>query len=131
MLAGAGLGDDAGLAHALRQHRLADGVVDLVRARMVQVLALEPNLGAAVLPAQALGEIQWGGAPDIVGEILFEGFPESGVLAGLAVHRGQLVKRPDQGFGHEPPAVLLEMPLGIRPAVAARETSVRHGLPPA
>jgi hypothetical protein len=47
MLAGAGLGDDAGLAHALGQQGLADGVVDLVRAGVVQVLALEQDLRAA------------------------------------------------------------------------------------
>ena len=40
VLAGAGLGDDAALAHATRQQRLADDVVDLVRAGVGQVLAL-------------------------------------------------------------------------------------------
>ncbi len=33
VLAGAGLGDDAGLAHALREQGLAEDVVDLVRIR--------------------------------------------------------------------------------------------------
>jgi hypothetical protein len=47
MLAGTGFRDDAGLAHAPRQQRLADGVVDLVRAGVVQVLALEQDLRAA------------------------------------------------------------------------------------
>ena len=41
VLAGAGLGDDARLAHALGQQRLADHVVDLVGAGVVQVFALE------------------------------------------------------------------------------------------
>ena len=41
VLAGAGVGDDALLAHALGQQRLADDVVDLVRAGVVQVLTLE------------------------------------------------------------------------------------------
>ena len=41
MLARAGLGDDALLAHAARQQRLAEAVVDLVRAGVQQVFALE------------------------------------------------------------------------------------------
>ena len=41
VLAGAGLGDEAGLAHPLGEQRLAEHVVDLVRAGVVEVLALE------------------------------------------------------------------------------------------
>ena len=40
MLAGASFGNDARLAHAFRQHGLADGVVDFVRASVVQVFTL-------------------------------------------------------------------------------------------
>ena len=47
VLAGAGLGDDPGLAHALGEQRLAEHVVDLVRAGVVEVLALEEDPGAA------------------------------------------------------------------------------------
>ena len=47
MHAGAGLGDDAGLAHALGQHDLAEHVVHLVRAGVVELLALEIDFGAA------------------------------------------------------------------------------------
>jgi hypothetical protein len=45
--AGAGLGDDALLAHALGQQDLAEHVVDLVRAGVVELLALEIDLRAA------------------------------------------------------------------------------------
>ena len=41
VLAGAGLGDDPRLAHALGEQRLAERVVELVRAGVVEVLALE------------------------------------------------------------------------------------------
>jgi len=41
VLPGAGLGDDARLPHAPGEQRLAERVVDLVRAGMGQVLALE------------------------------------------------------------------------------------------
>ena len=49
MHAGAGLGDDARLAHAPRQHDLAEHIVHLVRAGVVEVLALEIDLGPAAM----------------------------------------------------------------------------------
>ena len=49
VLAGAGLGDHPGLAHAPGQQRLAEHVVDLVRAGVVEVLALEQDPGAGLL----------------------------------------------------------------------------------
>ena len=56
MLTGAGLGDDARLAHlALHQQRLAQRVVDLVRAGVGQVFALEVDLRAAEMLAQPAG----------------------------------------------------------------------------
>src|SRR6267378_3495937 len=58
MLAGAGLGDDPLLAHATGDHDLAEHVVDLVRTGVVQLLALEIDLGAAEMFGEALGEIQ-------------------------------------------------------------------------
>ena len=47
VLAGAGLGDDAPLAHAPRKQTLAQAVVDLVRAGVQQILALEVDPRAA------------------------------------------------------------------------------------
>ena len=47
VLARAGLGHDARLAHPRRQQRLAERVVDLVRAGVRQVLALEEDARAA------------------------------------------------------------------------------------
>ena len=51
VLAGAGLGDDLLLAHVLGQQALAHAVVELVRAGVVQVLALQVDLRAAVARA--------------------------------------------------------------------------------
>ena len=56
MLPRAGLRDDALLAHAPRQQPLAQRVVDLVRAGVQQVFALEINLRAAQLLRQPLGK---------------------------------------------------------------------------
>ena len=64
VLARAGLGDDARLAHALGQQDLAHGVVDLVRAGVEQVFALEINLRAAEFLGEAFGKIKRRGAAD-------------------------------------------------------------------
>ena len=53
VLAGAGLGDDPALAHPHREQRLAERVVDLVRAGVRQVLALQEDARAARTPATA------------------------------------------------------------------------------
>ena len=66
MLARARLGDDALLAEAPGEQRLADGVVDLVRARVREVLALEPDARAADLGRQPLGEVERRLPPDVV-----------------------------------------------------------------
>ena len=52
MLTRAGFGDDALLSHALGEQSLAEAVVDLVRAGVQQVFALQIDLRAA----QFLGE---------------------------------------------------------------------------
>ena len=80
MLASACLRDDAGLAHAACQHGLADGVVDLVRAGMVKVLALEVDLGATLLVAGACGVVDGGGAADEMCELVVELSQELGVV---------------------------------------------------
>ena len=66
MLPGAGLGDDAALAHAPREQRLPQRVVDLVRAGVQQVFALQPDPRAADPFAEPLGEVQRRGAPGVV-----------------------------------------------------------------
>ena len=66
VLACARFGDDAAFAHAQRQKALADGVVELVRARVVEVLALEPDLSAAALIAEPAGVIQGRRTSDVV-----------------------------------------------------------------
>ena len=58
MLARAGFRDDARLAHADRQQDLPDAIVDLVRAGVVQFVALEPDLRAANRLGQPLGKIE-------------------------------------------------------------------------
>ena len=66
VLAGAGFGDDALLAHAPGEQGLADGVVDLVRAGVVEVFALQVNLRAAELFRPAFGMIDRARAADVM-----------------------------------------------------------------
>ncbi|MNJ48047.1 hypothetical protein D3C77_432280 [compost metagenome] len=68
VLAGAGFGDDLGLAHELGQQRFAQAVVDLVRAGVVEVFAFQVDLRAAELFRQAPGVEDRAGASDVVGE---------------------------------------------------------------
>ena len=53
VLAGAGLGDDALLAEPPREHRLAERVVQLVRAGVEQVLALQVDAACPARTARA------------------------------------------------------------------------------
>ena len=114
VLAGAGLGDDPLLAHPAGQQRLADGVVDLVRAGVVQVLALEQDLRAADFAAQALGVVDRAGPADVMLEVLVEGGDEGRIDAGGVVGGGQFLQGPDQGFSDETPAVAAEVATGVR-----------------
>ena len=73
MLSCAGLCNNAGFAHADREQDLPDAIVDLVRAGVVQLIALKPDscafpLGCvfADMVGQSFGEIERGRAPDIV-----------------------------------------------------------------
>ena len=79
MLAGAGLGDDAGLAHAPGQQDLAHAIVDLMRAGVVQLVALQIDLGAAEMPGQPLGEEQRARPADIMLQVIVELLGEGGI----------------------------------------------------
>src|SRR5207247_3296857 len=58
VLAGARLGDHALLLHARGEQGLAQHVVDLVCARMAEVLALEPDARPATVLGQARREVE-------------------------------------------------------------------------
>ena len=66
VLAGAGLGDQAGFAHLFREQRLTEHVVDLVSAGVVQVLALEVDLRAAEVLCHLLRIVQARGTACVV-----------------------------------------------------------------
>ena len=112
MHAGARLGDEALLAHALREQGLADGVVDLVRAGVVEVLALEDDRRAAEVRREALADRDRGLASDIVVEDLLELLLEGRVLLRVLVRGRELLQRSHERLGHVLAAIDAEMSLG-------------------
>ena len=109
VLPGAGLGDDAALAHAFGQQRLAERVVDLVRAGVGQVLALQVNLRAAQLLGQTAGIGQRGGPAHVGMQQVSQLSLKYRVGLHAAVGCFQLGQRGHERFGHKLPAVRAEL----------------------
>ena len=109
VLAGAGLGDDAALVHPPRQQDLAQHVVDLVRAGVVELVALQIELGAAEMPGQPLGEIERARPPDIMFEVIVELGLKAGVGARRGIGRLDRQHQRHQGLGDIAPAIDAEM----------------------
>src|SRR4051812_23253196 len=115
MLPGSGLGDHTWLAHPFGEQRLAERVVQLVRARVHQVLALQVDRPAALL-REALGQVKRRRPAGVVAQQALEVVLEAGVVARGEPGPLELVQRRDQGLRHVAPAVVAEAP-GERLAV--------------
>ena len=115
VLAGAGLGDHPRLVHPLGQHDLADGVVDLVGAGVVQVLALQVDLGPAGVFREPLGVKERRRAADVVLQVIVQPRLKLGIGLRLLVGRGELIERVHQRFGHEPAAERAEPAQDVGP----------------
>jgi hypothetical protein len=113
VLAGPSLGDHPRLAHAPRQQGLADGVVDLVRAGVVEVFALEEDPCAARLARQPFGEVKRRRPADVLAEVILQLLLEVAIVPRLLILLGQLPQRVHQGFRHKPTAVRTETALEI------------------
>ena len=113
MLARAGLGDDARLAHAPGEEDLPHRVVELVRTGVVQILALEINFRAAEFLGEALGKIKRRGAADKFLEIIRQLALKFRVVLGAEVFGFQFLQWVHQGFRHITSAVGAEMALGV------------------
>ena len=114
MLAGAGLGDDAGLAHAPGQQDLAHAVVGLVAAGVVQLVALEIDLGAAELLGQPFGEPQRAGTADVMLQVVLQVGVEGRVGLGRVVGALDLQDQRHQRFRDEPAAEFAEAAAFVR-----------------
>jgi hypothetical protein len=105
VLPGAGLGHDAPLAEAAREHRLAERIVELVRAGVEQILPLQiqPLVGRETLRARERRRPPGEGACELV-----ELCVEEWVVGGVAPTGFELVERGNERLGHVPPAVRTE-----------------------
>ena len=121
VLARARLGDDARLAHAPRQQDLADAVVDLVRAGVEQVFALEINLRPAQLAREPLGKIQRRRAAAKLLQVILELALKFRVALRPEIFGLQLLQRMHQRLRHIPAAVGAEMAARIRHVALAIE----------
>ena len=109
VLAGARLGDDALLAHAPGEQDLAHHVVDLVRAGVVELLALEIDFRAAEMLGHALGEIERARAADVMGREVLQLVVEGRIGLGLLVGLLQRQDERHQRLGDEAAAENAEM----------------------
>src|SRR3989304_5637428 len=114
VLPGAGLGDPPRLAHATGEQALADGVVDLVRPGVAEVLALEVNRRAPQVVGQASGEGEWRGPTTVGGEQIAKLPPERPVASRLLPRRGELLQGGHQRLRHEPAPVRPEVAPTVR-----------------
>ena len=112
MLTGPGLGNDPLLAHPHGEERLPQDVVDLVRAGVIEVLALEIDArAAAVLLPEAHGLGEGARAPDVGALQPLELGMETRVRHRLREGLVQAVERRRQGLRDEAPAVGTEVTL--------------------
>src|SRR6185295_3835929 len=113
VLARARLRDHARLAHALHEQALAHRVVDLVRARVAEVLALEPEPAAEPLGQAARLRERRGPAHEVA-QVGREQRAETGVAPRVRVGHLQLAQRLHEDLGHVAPAVGPEVPARVR-----------------
>jgi hypothetical protein len=113
VLTRARLGDDASRAQPLREQGLSKRIVDLVRTRVREVLALQPHLRAPAL-AQSRRVRQRRGSAHPGGELAMQ--LSLKILAmQIAVDAGlQAVQRRHQGLGHVAAAERAVAALGVR-----------------
>jgi hypothetical protein len=98
---------------------LRDRVVDLVRAGVRQVLALEIDLRAAEFAREILGEVQRRRPSDVGAEQVVELHAKRLVALRLLERDGELIERHHQRLGH--------IPSPIRPKVAKRVGKIGGG----
>ena len=106
VLARARLGDDPPLAEPPREHGLAERVVELVRAGVEEILALEVD---ALARREALRERERCRPARVRRQQMVELGAERIVGERLAPAALQLVERRDQRLGDVPPAVVAEV----------------------
>src|SRR5262245_51164513 len=125
MHAGAGLGNDARLAHAQSQHDLAQHVVHLVRTGMVQIFPLEVNPCSAAMLGETLREIKRRWTSDIGREMVVHLFLEAGIGLGFRVSLFELENERHERLGDKTAAIDAELPALI--GTSAEGILLLHG----
>ncbi len=125
VLTGAGLRDDAGLAHALGEQRLAEHVIDLVRTGVVQILTLEDDARATGVLGEPPTFEDRRRAAGVVALQPVQFVEEGGIEATLLIFRGDLLDHRHQRLRHMPAAVDAEVAARIRLVLAALMDAVR------
>ena len=113
VLSCARLRDDAALAEARREQDLAERVVDLVCASVIQILALEDD--PAAIGCEAFGLVQRGRSPDVVPSEPVELLAKRRIRVGLGPPALELVQRRDERLG-DVAAAVVAVGLGHRAA---------------
>ena len=121
VLARAGLGDDSRLADPARDERLAERVVDLVRAGVAEVLALQVD-GLPV--GEPLGAVERCRAADVIALQPFELEGEAGIVLDLTPAALELVEGRDKRLGDVAAAVRAEV-AGVQRGHLAAPTKAR------
>ena len=127
MLARAGLRDDAGLSHPLGEQDLAQAIVDLVRAGVIEFVALEVDLRAAKVLGQPLGVIERARPAGIMRIEVFKLGVEGRIVLRRCVSCLKLKDKRHQRFGHEAPAIKAEMTPLIGTGAIAVQVQQRFG----
>ena len=114
VLSRAGLGDDAGFAHALGQQNLPHRVVDLVRAGVQQVFALEVDFCAAEIAGEPLSVVERRGASAELAQIILQLVLKLGIVLRAKIFVLQFLQRVHERLGDVPPSVFAKAPVGVR-----------------
>src|SRR5918994_6347811 len=119
-----GLGHDARLAETPREERLAERVVDLVRAGVAEILALEVD---ALVVSEALGAVERRRPADVRPLERLELEPKAGVVPDLVPAVFELVESRHERLGDVPSAVRAEVaPLSdAHPCTASTKARTR------
>ena len=125
MLACAGFGNHAGLAHALGQHGLADHVVDLVRAGVVQVFTFEKDLCAAHFAAGTGRVVDGRRAPHEMLEFVLKFRQELRIVLVAGIGLAQFLDGVRQGFADKTAPIGAKVPGGVRLLIRAHGDSLQ------
>ena len=101
-------------------------VVDLVRAGVEQVFALEINFRAAEFARQPFGEIKRRGPAAEFAQVIVEFRLELRVLLRAKIFLLQFLQRMHQGFGHKSSAIRPKWPLASGRFSCATALILRH-----